>query len=178
MSSGLRVLYLSYDGLTDHIGQSQVLPYLAGCAAAHRLTVISFEKPHREKLLGEEVRRQCSALGIDWRPQRFRSRPPVLSKAMDMRAMRSAADKAVREIAFDLVHCRSYPSAWVGYHLKRRHGLQLLFDMRPHNLITGPETAALLEGVLTDVAAMRDRGELRVLTQRDYCREMLSSAPA
>ena len=47
--------------------------------------------------------------------------------------------------------------------------------LHPHNLITGPGTAALLEQVLAEAAAMRDRGEIRVLTQRDYCREQLAN---
>lgn len=46
----------------------------------------------------------------------------------------------------------------------------------PHNLITGPGTAATLEAVLADVAEMRDRGELRVLTQEQYAEEMLAQA--
>jgi len=30
MSAPKRILYLSYDGLTDPLGQSQILPYLEG----------------------------------------------------------------------------------------------------------------------------------------------------
>ena len=46
--------------------------------------------------------------------------------------------------------------------------------LHPHNLITGPGTAELLDSVLAEVARMRDRGQVRVLTQRDYCREELA----
>ena len=46
--------------------------------------------------------------------------------------------------------------------------------LHPHNLITGPETAELLETILREVAAMRDRGEVSVLTQRDYCLQQLT----
>jgi peptidoglycan/xylan/chitin deacetylase (PgdA/CDA1 family) len=48
--------------------------------------------------------------------------------------------------------------------------------LHPHNLITAPDTVYLLEQVLQSVAEMRDRGEIRVLTQRDYCREQLAAA--
>ena len=47
--------------------------------------------------------------------------------------------------------------------------------LHPHNLITGPGTAALLEQVLVEAATMRDRGGIRVVTQRDYCREQLAA---
>jgi peptidoglycan/xylan/chitin deacetylase (PgdA/CDA1 family) len=48
--------------------------------------------------------------------------------------------------------------------------------LHPHNLITGPSTATLLEQVLAEVATMRDGGQVRVLTQRDYCREEMMVA--
>jgi glycosyltransferase involved in cell wall biosynthesis len=125
------VLYLTYDGLADHIGQSQVLPYLLGCAqAGHRITVISFEKPARMVSHGDEIRRRCREAGIEWLPQRFRSSPPVLAKAIDLAAMRRAAACADRERRFDLIHCRSYPAASIGLTLKRKLGIPLLFDMR------------------------------------------------
>jgi glycosyltransferase involved in cell wall biosynthesis len=131
MVGWMDVLYLTYDGLADHIGQSQVLPYLLGCAqAGHCITVISFEKPARMAIHGDEVSRRCREAGIEWRPQRFRSSPPLLAKAIDLAAMRRAAARAVRERRFGLIHCRSYPAAAIGLKLKRKHGIPLLFDMR------------------------------------------------
>ncbi len=127
----MKILYITYDGLTDFIGQSQVLPYLLGCATAGaRLTVISFEKPNRQAVLGNDVERTCRDAGIDWRPQRFRSSPPYLAKFIDQQAMRQAAAAASSEIRFDLVHCRSYPAAMAGLAIKQCHGTPLLFDMR------------------------------------------------
>jgi hypothetical protein len=41
----MKVLYLTYDGLTDPLGQSQVLPYIVGLSKKDiDFTVISFEK--------------------------------------------------------------------------------------------------------------------------------------
>jgi len=42
--------------------------------------------------------------------------------------------------------------------------------LHPHNLITGPGTAAVLDEVLAQVARFRDAGRITVMTQRDYCR--------
>ena len=92
--------------------------------------MISFEKPDRMEGHEEEVRRRCSEAHIDWRPQRFRSTPPLVAKVLDLASMRRAAVRAVRERRFDFVHCRSYPAASVGLRLKRKHGVPLLFDMR------------------------------------------------
>jgi len=126
-----RILYLCYDGLCDQIGQSQILPYLEGCAAqGHRITAITFEKPEAMAKLGDTVRGRCGAVGIDWRPQLFRSFPPLLSKAWDMHKLRAAAFAAASEMPFDLVHGRSYQGSYVALELKRRFGSPMLFDMR------------------------------------------------
>lgn len=126
-----RILYLCYDGLCDPIGQSQVLPYLTGCAAnGHRITAITFEKPEAAARLGDAVHRECRRIGIDWRPQTFHRRPPLLAKAWDMHRLRFAASAAMSEGGYDLVHGRSYQGSYVALELKRKHGLPLLFDMR------------------------------------------------
>ena len=40
------VLYLSYDGALDPLGQSQVVPYVTGLASlGFRMRLVSFEKP-------------------------------------------------------------------------------------------------------------------------------------
>lgn len=127
----LRVLYISYDGLTDFIGQSQVLPYLIGSARqGHSITVLSFEKPERFDKLGPSVQATCQKEGLKWEPQRFRTSPPFLAKFIDQLTMERAAIRLASSQSFDLVHCRSYVPAVVGWKLKRRFGFKLLFDMR------------------------------------------------
>lgn len=128
----MRILYVTYDGLTDPIGQSQILPYLAGCAGrGHDITVISFEKADRMAQDGKRVREQCDAQHIDWLPQRFHAKPPILSKGHDLWAMKRSVRRAIRTLdSFDLLHARSYQAGWVGLEIKRASGLPLLFDMR------------------------------------------------
>jgi peptidoglycan/xylan/chitin deacetylase (PgdA/CDA1 family) len=41
--------------------------------------------------------------------------------------------------------------------------------MHPHNLITGPDTADVLEKVFAEVAELQQRGDIRVETQEEYC---------
>ncbi|HET7710066.1 MAG TPA: glycosyltransferase [Sphingomicrobium sp.] len=130
-ATGRRVLFLSYDGLTDPLGRSQILPYLQGLAGrGHAITVVSFEKPGRSESERGAVVAACAEAGIDWQPQTYHARPPVLSTLRDVRAMARAAERLQRGNGFDIVHCRSYISALVGLRMKRRHGLRFLFDMR------------------------------------------------
>ena len=64
-----RALYITYDGLTDPLGQSQVLPYLAGLAErGHHITVLSCEKPERMAAQGDQIVALCAAAGIAWHP--------------------------------------------------------------------------------------------------------------
>ena len=41
-----KVVFLSYDGITDPLGQSQILPYLFGLSSNknYKITIVSFEK--------------------------------------------------------------------------------------------------------------------------------------
>lgn len=131
MSAGARVLYISYDGLTDPLGQSQVLPYLAALAKrGHAITIISCEKPEARAARGWLIASQCSEAGIRWFPLRYRKWPPILSTLADIAAMRRLAFALHRTTHFDLVHCRSYLPGLIGLGMKRRMGIKFLFDMR------------------------------------------------
>jgi glycosyltransferase involved in cell wall biosynthesis len=125
------VLYITYDGLTDPLGRSQILPYLQGCAARdHRITILSCEKPDRLRKNGGTVAELCREANIDWQPLRYHRRPPVVSTVYDTWMLTRAAAALHRERGFDLIHCRSYISAIAGLRLKRSRGVPLLFDMR------------------------------------------------
>lgn len=128
---GRRVRYLSYDGMTDPLGPSQVLPYLFGLAKlGHEISLISFEKPERSPAEQEKVRASCEANGVAWHPLPYTKRRPIASTVRDIRAMQRLAERLHGQRKFDLVHCRSYVSALVGQRMKRRHGTGFLFDMR------------------------------------------------
>jgi glycosyltransferase involved in cell wall biosynthesis len=129
--AGAELLYLSYDGMCDPLGGSQVLPYLFGLARlGHRITLISFEKRERSAEERDSVRKACTAAAIDWRPLPYHKRPPVASTLYDIRRMRDLAFRLHRQKRFDIVHCRSYVPAIVGLRLKRRRGVRFIFDMR------------------------------------------------
>lgn len=126
-----RVLYITYDGLTDPLGRSQILPYLVRLAErGHHITILSCEKPARMDKDGAAIRKLCDDAEIEWRPLAYHKRPPILSAAIDANALRRTALRMERGKAFDIVHCRSYIAARAGLALKQRFGVRLLFDMR------------------------------------------------
>lgn len=126
-----KVLYVSYDGMTDVLGQSQVLPYLVGLSkAGYRFTLLSCEKKDRFAKQGDLIRKMTEASSIDWVPLRYTRKPPVLSTLLDIRKLTKEAVRLHKEKGFDTVHCRSYIGSMVGLHLKKKFGVKYLFDMR------------------------------------------------
>jgi len=125
------VLYISYDGLTDSLGRSQVLPYLCGLAAeGFSITIISAEKPIAYKQGKSEVDKIVTDARINWQPIFYTKRPPIISTLIDIIKMRRAAIRLHKRLNFSIVHCRSYISAFIGLALKRKFGCRFVFDMR------------------------------------------------
>jgi glycosyltransferase involved in cell wall biosynthesis len=126
-----RVFYISYDGMTDPLGQAQVLPYIINLARlGYQFTILSFEKKDRFLKEGDIIRSLIAGLDIEWVPLTFTSKPPIVSKIYDRWRLRQKAIKLQKENKFDLTHCRSYIAAEVGLLLKRKYGVKFLFDMR------------------------------------------------
>ncbi|MBI1838610.1 MAG: glycosyltransferase [Flavobacteriia bacterium] len=125
------VLYLSYDGMTDPLGQSQVLPYLIGLSKhGFKFHIISFEKRSRFELHKEHIQQICDANGIVWHPLKYSEGNPVFSTVWDIYKMKKQALKLHKEFNFELTHCRSYISALIGLSMKRKHNVKFVFDMR------------------------------------------------
>ncbi|MGN6163665.1 MAG: glycosyltransferase [Flavisolibacter sp.] len=126
------VLYLSYTGMTDPLGQSQVLAYLKGLSqtGAYQFTIISFEKPEAYKRLKTDIEVFCKENNITWLPLSYTSTPPVISTFRDVRSMWKKAKEVIAQQPIDLVHCRSYIASIVGLDVKKKSGIPFLFDMR------------------------------------------------
>jgi glycosyltransferase involved in cell wall biosynthesis len=126
-----KILYISYDGMTDPLGQSQVIPYIAGLTKnGYSFTLLSFEKKDRFLKHGESIRHLLDSLNIEWVPLTFTSSPPFLAKYWDLYRMKAKAFQLHKRANFDMVHCRSYVSSSVGLALKKKFGVKFFFDMR------------------------------------------------
>lgn len=125
------VLYISYDGMTDPLGQSQVLPYLAGLSRrGYKITLISCDKPDRFEKYRSVIEAICKEAGINWQPIPYTATPPIVSTIKDIRHLYKHAYALHRQHNFQIVHCRSYISAMVGQSMKKKFGTKFLFDMR------------------------------------------------
>jgi hypothetical protein len=81
----LRVLYLTYNGLTEPLGRRQVLPYVLGLAArGWRFTVVSFEKTETaDDPAREQVARLLEEAHAEWIPRRYHKRPTMAATSFD-----------------------------------------------------------------------------------------------
>ena len=127
----INVLYLSYDGMTDPLGQSQVIPYLQGLTKqGYFFTVVSFEKPERLREHQGQLSQLLLSSGIAWVPLIYHKKPPVLSTLYDIHRLRKKAYQLHQKYNFRIIHCRSYLAALVGMAIKRDFGVKFVFDMR------------------------------------------------
>lgn len=126
-----KVLYISYDGMTDPLGQSQVIPYLQGLSKeGYIITLLSFEKKAKFDKLSVGIRKKLEQSGIGWEPHFFTKNPPFLSKIYDVWRLKQAAAKLHKQQKFDFTHCRSYVSTEAGLYLFEKYKIPFLFDMR------------------------------------------------
>jgi glycosyltransferase involved in cell wall biosynthesis len=124
-------LYITFDGLSDPLGQSQILPYLCGIAAnGYSITILSCEK--NERLLKEKdtISGLIKDLPITWISINYNEEGGALSRLNYLRKLYRLAEKNIAEKNISLVHCRSYLPALLGLRLKTKYGVPFIFDMR------------------------------------------------
>ena len=130
-----RVLFISYNGMLDPLGQTQVIPYLRELAKRGvNYTVLSFE---RDKAFEPEGVRQCEELrdelragGIEWHWLRYHQRPSVPATIYDVLAGVRKAKTLVRRNRIEMVHARAHIPATIALALKKTLGTKMIFDVR------------------------------------------------
>ena len=128
----MSVLYISYDGMLEPLGQSQVLAYLRHLASNRTIHLISFEKREDWSNMVERERltRDIAAAGISWHPIRYHKRPTVLATTWDIANGLRVALWLVLRHRLHIVHARSYIPSVISLILKNLVGVRFIFDMR------------------------------------------------
>lgn len=127
----VNVLYLSYDGMTDPLGQSQVLPYLRGLSReGYTIHLVSYEKADKFLKYQKHIQTICDEAGIQWHPQDYVLGGSLLNTLKQVRRMKKITFYLHEKYKFRIVHCRSYIAALSGMALKRKKGTGFIFDMR------------------------------------------------
>ena len=126
------ILYISYDGMLEPLGQSQVLAYLERLARDYQVHLISFEKKGDEAdgARLKRLRDRISAAGISWHKLRYHKAPTAPATAFDIAVGTSAAIAIAIRHRVRIIHARSYIPALIGLAVRKVTGAKLLFDMR------------------------------------------------
>lgn len=124
-------LFITYDGLLDPLGGSQILPYLKAIATREdHLHVLSFEKPERYNLAAGKLREALSSTTIHWTPLIFTRSCGTAGKVWDLVRMQLAACGIAARIQPSVVHARSHAPALAAWLIKVLFRARYLFDCR------------------------------------------------
>ncbi len=123
----MKVLYLTFDGITDPLGQSQVLPYVEGLAKQGvQFQLVSLEKNLKK---AREFLPQIQNPNIHWYRLRYvkvRFLGAVINEAqVFFRVFFVLLSKSI-----DIFHCRSYLPLVPALVFQKFFGYKIIFDMR------------------------------------------------
>lgn len=125
------VLFISYDGMTDPLGQSQVIPYLQGISCAgYKIFILSCEKKQVFAENKSDIVNLLKGNDIEWIPVSYTKKPPLLSTVWDIWKLKQAARKIHKAHNIQLVHTRPGIPALVGIWMKKKYNVKFLNDIR------------------------------------------------
>lgn len=125
------ILFVSYDGMTDSLGQSQVLPYIREISKkGYRYTLISFEKDDRYRQHHKTIEQICANSEVDWIPISYAGRIPIISTIWNVYRLKKEVFKLHKRRPIDLFHSRSHVPSLAAHSLFQKKKVPFLFDMR------------------------------------------------
>lgn len=130
MSKKPKVLFLTYDGMTDPLGQSQVLSYLKLLSKDFSFDVLSYEKPDVFTQKEQLVHNFIQGYDIRWIPLPYTKSPPILSTIKDLRAGWKKIKELGRNTRYDIIHSRGYIIGTNAIKAQKHFKAALLLDKR------------------------------------------------
>jgi glycosyltransferase involved in cell wall biosynthesis len=126
-------LYISYDGLLEPLGQSQVLPYVEGLVdTGIAFIVLTFEKPADLARTADvtRLRERLAKRDIRWVPLRYHKTPSVPATGWDILCGAWAAAWLAWRARVGVIHCRGYVPGLMGLAARAVTRARFIFDMR------------------------------------------------
>ena len=126
------ILYVSYDGILEPLGRSQVLAYLERLSTENKIFLISFEKKADLKNLSlvKKIRDICLVNNIEWKPLKYHKKPTLLATMFDILLGTLLSTFFSIKHSIDIIHIRSYIPGLMVILLKVLLKKKLIFDMR------------------------------------------------
>ena len=125
------ILYITYDGILDPLGSSQILPYLKQLSLGGQcIHILSFEKTDRFQAFAKNINDDLAKYLIPWTPLVFTNSYGVIGKIWDLIRMIAAACVIAIKIKPAIVHARSHAPAQAAWLIKLLFRARFLFDCR------------------------------------------------
>lgn len=120
-------IYLTHDGVLDHIGQSQVFPYLKIYSRYTKVFLISFEKKKNiKKAFKLKNSKECE--NIHWIILTYHKN--IIFKIFDFLNLLINIITVLKKYKLSLIHCRSYFPTLITYFLSFFFRIKYIFDIR------------------------------------------------
>lgn len=126
-------LYISYDGATDPLGQSQIIPYLIQLSQnGANLTLLTFDKKQRikDRIFLNEFKRKLKKSGIGWVSLKYHKNPSLIATFYDVVRGIGLGWWIITKNKTAIIHARSYVASFIAVILKKLTGCKFIFDMR------------------------------------------------
>ena len=125
-----RVLYITYDGILEPLGQSQVLNYLKALSLEHKIFLLSYEKKKDLTSFSyyNSVKKECEDLNIKWVHLNYHK--SSFRTYFDIVKGVAVSFYICLKNRVDIVHSRSYLPALIALILNKSIKRKFIFDMR------------------------------------------------
>lgn len=120
--SDKKILYISFDGLLDPLGQSQILPYLNFIKKFGKLTCLSIEKKIDKK---NNFKKK-----FNWKYILFSKKIFYFSKFYDFTKILLFSIIICKKEKINIIHCRGHLPALVAFFIKKIFSIKIIFDFR------------------------------------------------
>src|SRR3989344_9514247 len=125
----IKCLYITFTGLSDPLGQSQVLPYIDDLSKKGiEFYLVSLEKT-KDSAKIKELKNKLKALGVHWYPLRYFKHHKILMM-LNMAQCFLVSLYLVLFKKIKIIHSRSYLPLFSVLLLKKTCNVKLIFDMR------------------------------------------------
>jgi glycosyltransferase involved in cell wall biosynthesis len=128
----MNVLYITYDGVLEPLGEGQVVAYLEELSNFHSITLISYEKKKDrcDLSLLNKMQSRLQSYDIKWIQLPYHKSPSTLATLLDIICGIVIGFYIIKKNKIQIVHARSYVAGLIGHVLKIVSSVKFLFDIR------------------------------------------------
>ena len=123
------VLFLSYDGILDPLGSSQILPYLVGLSSSYSIQIISFEKD-KSPIQTSTMHEYLAYNSVKWLPLSFTNSRHLLLKLLDLIRLIHNVLSCIKTQRPQLIHARGFVPSVAASLISTLFHIPFLYDYR------------------------------------------------